>query len=119
MFRFRLSPVPILWTSAQEIFENLQLIEEIRLKIFNGMKILYRIIGRVHTELSAGVYTACLMYCQPFRVPPRTAKVLKGRPEPKQATPVPACNGMKTRFPDENDKTRRPSEMKAAFSEFD
>ena len=46
MFRFRLSPVPILWTSAQGIFENLQLIEEIRLKIFNGMKILYRIIGR-------------------------------------------------------------------------
>ena len=47
------------------------------------------------------------------------AKVLKGRPEPKQATPVPACNGMKICFPDENDKTRRPSEMKAAFSEFD
>ena len=33
------------------------------------MKILYRIIGRVHTALSAGVYTACLMYCHPSRVP--------------------------------------------------
>ena len=64
-------------------------------------------------ELSAGVETSCLHY---FRVPPHAAKVLKGRPEHKQATTVPACNGTKTRFPDENDKKGDPQKMKAAVA---
>ena len=58
--------------------------------------------------------TASIEYIANIRFP-RVAKVLKGRPEPKQATPVPACNGMKTRIPDENDKKGDPQKLKAAF----
>ncbi len=47
---------------------------------------------------------------------PHAAKVLKGRSEHKQATIVPARNGMKTRFPDENYKTRRPSKKEGRLS---
>ena len=48
---------------------------------------------RFYTVLSAGVYTACLMCCHTYGVPQCAAKVLKGRPELKQATTVPARNG--------------------------
>ena len=46
---------------------------------------------------------------------PHAAKVLKGRPELKQATTVPACNGMETRFPDENDKKGGPQKQRPPF----